>query len=46
VSGVAEYEKIPFEITPFVLFLTRQGDASSTEAVGAVSAQQEASTKP
>jgi hypothetical protein len=46
VSGVAEYEKIPFEITPFVLFLTRQGEASSTEAVGAVSAQQEASTKP
>ena len=46
VSGVAEYEKIPFEITPFVLFLTRQGDSSSTEVVGAASTQPEASTKP
>ena len=46
VSGVAEYEKIPFEITPFVLFLTRQGDTSSTEVVGTASAQPEANTKP
>ena len=46
VSSVAEYEKIPFEITPFMLFLTRQGDSSSTEVVGAASAKPEASTRP
>lgn len=46
VSGVTESEKIPFEITPFVLFLTRQGDSASTEVVGAASAQPEANTKP
>jgi hypothetical protein len=46
VSGVAEYEKIPFEITPFVLFLTRQGETSSTEVVGAASVQPETNTKP
>jgi hypothetical protein len=46
VSGVAEYEKIPFEITPFVLFLTRQGDSSSTEVVGAASTKPEANTRP
>jgi len=31
----AEYEKIPFEVTPFLLYLTRQGDHSPTEALGA-----------
>jgi hypothetical protein len=46
VSGAAEYEKIPFEITPFVLFLTRQADSSSTDVAGAASAQPEANTKP
>jgi hypothetical protein len=46
VSGVAEYEKIPFEITPFVLFLTRQEDSSAAEVVGAASAKPEANTRP
>jgi hypothetical protein len=46
VSSVAEYEKIPFEITPFMLFLTRQGDSSSPEVVGAASVKPEANTRP
>jgi hypothetical protein len=46
VGAVAEYEKMPFEVTPFVLYLTRQRDASSTEAPGAVSAKSETDTKP
>src|SRR6266436_5429587 len=46
VGGVAAYEEIPFEITPFVLFLTRQGDSSSTEVVGTASAKPEANTRP
>jgi hypothetical protein len=46
VSSVAEYEKIPFEITPFVLFLTRQGDSTSTEVVGTATVKPEASTRP
>jgi hypothetical protein len=46
VSAVAEDERMPFEITPFVLFLTRQGDSSSTELVGSASATPDASTKP
>jgi hypothetical protein len=39
VGAVAEYEKMPFEVTPFVLYLTRRGDSSSTESSGAVSAK-------
>jgi Peptidase family M48 len=46
VSGVALDEKMPFEITPFVLFLTRQGDSSTTEVVGTASAKPEADTRP
>ena len=45
-SAVADYEKIPFEITPFVLFLTRQGDSTSTEVVGAASAKPDTNTRP
>jgi hypothetical protein len=37
VTTVAEYEKMPFQITPFVLFLSRQGD-SATELAGSISA--------
>jgi hypothetical protein len=44
VGAVAEYEKMPFEVTPFVLFLTRQGDSSSTEP-SAVSAKSDTDTK-
>src|SRR5467141_1680590 len=46
VSAVAEYEKIPFEVTPFLLYLTRQGDHSPTEAPGAVSAKSDSDTNP
>ncbi len=46
VSGVAEDEKMPFEITPFVLFLTRQGDSSSAEVVGTASAKPDVNTRP
>jgi peptidase M48-like protein len=35
-GAVAEDEKIPFEVTPFFLYLTRQQDNSLTEAPGAV----------
>lgn len=34
---VAEDEVTPFELTPFVLYLTRQGDNASTEVPSAVS---------
>jgi hypothetical protein len=34
---VAEDEVTPFELTPFVLYLTREGDNASTEAPSAVS---------
>ena len=37
VGAVAEREKMPFEVTPFILFLTR--DDSASQAPGAVSAQ-------
>jgi hypothetical protein len=46
VGAVAEYEKMPFEIAPFVLYLTRQGDSISTEAAGAVSAKSDTDPKP
>jgi peptidase M48-like protein len=42
VGTVPEYEKMPFEVTPFALNLTRQGDSSSTDPGGAVSANSEA----
>jgi hypothetical protein len=34
---VAEDEKMSFEVTPFVLYLTRQADSASKETLGAVS---------
>jgi hypothetical protein len=34
---VAENEVTPFEITPFVLYLTRQGDNASAQVPGAIS---------
>ena len=37
VGTVAENEVTPFEITPFVLYLTRQGDNASAQVPGAVS---------
>jgi hypothetical protein len=38
VGAVAEREKMPFEVTPFILFLTRD-DSASLQTPGAVSAQ-------
>jgi Peptidase family M48 len=46
VGAVAEYEKMPFEVGPFVLYLTRQGDSPSPEAPGAVAAQSDTDPKP
>ena len=46
VSTVAESEKMPFEVTPFVLYLTRQGERSSTEAASAVAAKADSDTTP
>ena len=44
-TSVAEYEKRPFQITPFVLYLSRQGD-SPAEVAGAVAAKSEANANP
>ena len=46
VGAVAENEKMPFEVTPFMLYLTRQGNHTSTEAPSAVSAKSDSETKP
>src|SRR5438093_7487648 len=43
---LAESEKRPFELTPFVLYLTRQGEHPSAEAPGAVAAKADSETKP
>jgi hypothetical protein len=45
-SAMAEDEKRPFEITPFVVYLTRQGDKSATEAPRAVLAESVTDPKP
>jgi hypothetical protein len=44
VGAVAEYEKMPFEVTPFVLYLTRQADNSSPEPP--ISAKSDSDPKP
>ena len=46
VSTVAESEKMPFEVTPFAIYLTRQGDHSSPEPLGAISAKADPEPKP
>jgi hypothetical protein len=38
VGTVAEREKMPFEVTPFMLYLTREVNVNSSMAPGAVSA--------
>jgi hypothetical protein len=43
---VAESERMPFEVTPFVLYLTRQRDPSSKEAPNAVAAMADTEPKP
>src|SRR5467141_3273909 len=46
VGTVSESEKVPFEVTPFVLYLTRQGEHSSTAAANAVAAKSDPEPKP
>jgi len=43
---VADSEKMPFEVTPFIIYLTRQGEHSSPETLGAISAKADQETKP
>src|SRR6266446_2058799 len=46
VGTVAESEKMQFEVTPFVLYLTRQGDHSLAEIPEARSASSDSDPKP
>jgi hypothetical protein len=46
VGMVAESEKMPFEVTPFIFYLTRQGDSASPGAPGAVAEKAPSSSKP
>jgi hypothetical protein len=47
VGTVAEYEKIPFEVTPFFLYLTLQSDTLSTDvAAGVAAAEADRNAKP
>jgi hypothetical protein len=46
VGTVAESEKMQFEVTPFVLYLTRQGDHPFTEVPEAISASSDSDPKP
>jgi hypothetical protein len=46
VGDVAESERMPFEVTPFMLYLSRQRDPSSKEAPSAVSAMADPEPKP
>jgi hypothetical protein len=45
-GGVAEAEKMPFQITPFVFYLTRHGDDSSPDASGPVASKLDTDIKP
>jgi hypothetical protein len=46
VGAIAESEKMPFEITPFLFYLTRQADNSLPEAPDAVAVKSPSGTKP
>jgi hypothetical protein len=46
VGTVAETEKMPFEVTPFVLYLTRQGEHSLTATASEMAAKTDSETKP
>jgi hypothetical protein len=45
-GAVAESEKMPFEVTPFMLYLTRQRNPAPLEPPSAVAAIAESETKP
>ncbi len=40
-AGIAEYEKMPFEVAPFLVYLTRQGGNSPSNDSGAVAVKSE-----
>ena len=44
VGSVAEREKMPFEVTPFMLYLTREINTNSAVVPGAVSADSKEAT--
>jgi hypothetical protein len=46
VGAVAESEKMPFEITPFVLYLARPGERSPAETPSAMAAKSDSEPKP
>jgi len=46
VGAIAESEKMPFQITHFLFYLTRQGDNSLSEASGPVATKLPSDTKP
>jgi peptidase M48-like protein len=46
VGTVAEAEKMPFQITPFVFYLTRAGGSLATATPGAVAAELDTEAKP
>ena len=43
---MADTEKMPFQITPFVFYLTRQGDNPPAQAAGAVAVKLDGDVKP
>jgi hypothetical protein len=45
-AAMSESERMPFQITPFVLYLTRQADNLATQPANGVAAKLDANTKP
>ena len=45
-AAMSEAEKMSFQITPFVFYLTRQNDNSTTQPTGGVAAKLDTNTKP
>jgi hypothetical protein len=45
-AAMSEAEKMPFQITPFVFYLTRQMDNSATQPADGVAAKLDANAKP
>ena len=43
---MADTEKMPFQITPFIFYLTRQGDNQPAQAAGAVAVKLDGDAKP
>jgi hypothetical protein len=46
VGAIADTEKVPFEVTPFAIYLIRVGEHSLPEAPAAIAAKTEAETRP